>query len=218
LSALVTYLMLAAIVGWAVHVIYRTDQARREAEESQARAEERSRVAAHLHDSVLQTLSLIQRQPDDPVRVVSLARRQEIELRDWLYGRIPDEGAGLAHGVRQMGVAIEEEYLVKVEVVTVGDSPIDATANALLGAGREAVVNAAKHAGIQHVAVYLEIDEKVIRLFVRDRGVGFDPDRVPPDRAGLRDSIKRRIESIGGRVDVRSAPGTGTEVRIEVER
>jgi signal transduction histidine kinase len=218
LSALVTYLMLAAIVGWAVHVIYRTDRARRQAEESQARAEERSRMAAHLHDSVLQTLSLIQRQPDDPRRVISLARRQERELRDWLYGTVPADGAGLALAVRALGAAIEDEHRVKVEVVTAGDAPIDSVANAVLGASREAVVNAAKHAGTQQVAVYLEIEEKIIRLFVRDRGVGFDLNLIPPDRAGLRDSIKRRIESIGGRVEVRSSPGKGTEIRIEVNR
>ncbi len=178
LSQLVTYLMLAGIVGWAVHVIYQTDAARRIAEEAEARAEEKSRVAAHLHDSVLQTLALIQRESSDPARVVGLARRQEGELRDWLFGAAGDSPAALADAVRRVAQEIEESYRVKVDVVAVGDASLRPAAEALVGAGREAMINAAKHSGDKQISVYVEADGRVLRLFVRDRGIGFDVDAV----------------------------------------
>jgi len=119
LSQLVTYLMLAGIIGWAVHVIYETDAARRQAEDAEARAQEKSRMAAHLHDSVLQTLALIQRESSDPGRVVGLARRQERDLRDWLFGTTGLGSTGVADAVRAVAAEIEESYRVKVEVVAV---------------------------------------------------------------------------------------------------
>ena len=168
-----------------MHVIYQTDAARRLAEDAEARAEEKSRVAAHLHDSVLQTLALIQRESADPARVVGLARRQERELRDWLFGTAGLGLAGLADAVRRMAAEIEDSYRVKVEVVAVGEASLHPAAEALVGAAREAMINAAKHSGAETFSVYVEADEKALRLFVRDRGVGFDPDAVACRPAGF---------------------------------
>lgn len=216
LSQLVTYLMLAGIVGWAVHVIHQTDAARRLAEEAEARAEEKSRVAAHLHDSVLQTLALIQRDSSDSARVVALARGQERDLRDWLFGATGFEPAGLADAVRRVAAEIEESYRVQVEVVAVGEASMNPAAEALVAAAREALINAAKHSGAETVSVYVEADVKALRLFVRDRGVGFDPAAVALDRRGLHDSIARRVAQVGGTSEIRSTPGQGTEIRLEV--
>jgi signal transduction histidine kinase len=199
-----------------VHVIYQTDAARRVAEEAEARAEEKSRVAAHLHDSVLQTLALIQRESSDSARVVSLARRQEADLRDWLFGVIGPGSARLADAVRRVAAEIEESYRVKVEVVAVGEASLHPAAEALVGAGREAMINAAKHSGAGVVSVYVEADSSMLRLFVRDRGVGFDPEGVALDRRGLHDSITRRVAQVGGSSEIHSTPGQGTEIRLEV--
>lgn len=216
LSQLVTYLMLAGIVGWAVHVIYQTDAARRTAEEDKARAEERARVAAHLHDSVLQTLALIQREASDATRVIGLARRQEGELRDWLFGTAGAKPAALSDAVRRVAQEIEEAYRVNVEVIAVGDATLRPSAEALVGAGREAMINAAKHSGDRQISVYVEAAADALRLFVRDRGLGFDADAVGADRRGLKDSISRRVAQFGGTSEIRSTPGQGTEIRLEV--
>lgn len=216
LSALVTYGMLAAIVGWAVHVIYRTDNARRRAEDQKTRAEERSALATHLHDSVLQTLALVQREAGDATRVASLARRQEQELRGWLFGSSNGDTEGLARSLESAAVELEQGYGGTVEVVTVGDAPLEGSARAILAAGREGMLNALKHSGSERVDVYLEVGGGNIKLFVRDRGVGFDRTKVPSDRVGLRDSIGKRIDGVGGTVDVRTSPGEGTELRLEV--
>jgi signal transduction histidine kinase len=212
LSALVTYGMLAVIVGWAVHVLYRTDEARRVAEDARARAEERASVAAHLHDSVLQTLALVQREAQDPTRVSRLARRQETELRSWLYGGTASEKTGLAGALAAAAQEVEAGYGIKVEVVTVGDTPLNESGRALIAAGREGMINAAKHSGVDQVDVFLEVGEK-LRLFVRDRGVGFDRTLVGADRAGIRDSIERRLQQIGGTVAWSTTDGT--ELRLE---
>jgi signal transduction histidine kinase len=218
LSSLVSYLILAGTVGWAVHVIYRTDEARRLAEEARARAEEHGRVATHLHDSVLQTLALIQREPDAPNRVVTLARSQERELRDWLYGTAGLEAGGLVEAVRNIAAEIEDTYGVSIEVVAVGDTDGDLRVEGLLGAAREAMINAAKHSGDAAISVYVEVDPERLRLFVRDRGVGFEPSAVPSDRRGLKDSIQGRLAALGGTAEIRSSSGQGTEVRLEVNR
>jgi signal transduction histidine kinase len=218
LSALITYGMLAAIVGWAVHIIYRTDDARRRAEEQRTRAEEKSALAAHLHDSVLQTLALVQREAGNAGRVASLARRQEQELRGWLYGSTKGNEGGLSRRLEMTASELEERYGGKVDVVTVGDAPLDGPSQAILAAGREGVLNALKHSGSDRVDVFLEVSARSIKLFVRDRGVGFDRVLVPADRAGLRDSIEGRIRAAGGKVEIRSLPGEGTELRLEVPR
>lgn len=217
LGEIITYGMVALIVGWAIHLIYQSDARRREAEAGRTRAEERERLAAHLHDSVLQTLALIQRDATDPARVATLARRQEAELREWLYGT-GLQPSGLVAMVRAAASEVEELYNIKVEVVTVGDVEVDPRTEALAAAGHEAMVNAAKHGGIESVSVYLEVDEAGMRLFVRDRGVGFDPQAVAASRRGISDSIVRRMEQVGGRATIKSEPGRGTEVRLELGR
>ena len=183
------------------------------------RSEERAEVAAHLHDSVLQTLTLMQKRAGDPREVASLARRQERELRDWLSGGGEDGERGLASELRSAAETIEDDHRIAIESIVVGDCELDARAEAVLGAAREALLNAAKHSGDSGpIRVYAEIDEAGIALFVRDRGAGFDPDAVARDRRGVRESIVGRMERAGGRADVRSSPGGGTEVAIEIAR
>lgn len=215
LSSLISYGMVAGIVGWAAHVIHSTDRDRREAEAAQARAEERAEVAAHLHDSVLQTLALIQREPEDASRVAMLARRQEQELRDWLYQPTLPTGLGLAEAIRAVVAEVDQTYRVPIEWVAVGDAPLTESTAALVAAGKEALVNAAKHAGAG-AAVYLEAGPERARLYVRDRGAGFDPAGIAEDRHGIRQSIYERLQRVGGSVVVKSAPGQGTEVALEV--
>lgn len=180
------------------------------------RSQERADVAAHLHDSVLQTLALLQKNADDPATVATLARRQERELRDWLYGR-QDAAATFATGLRDLAAEVEANHRVPVEVVTVGDAPLEDSLRALLAATGEAVVNAAKHSGADRVDVYAEridgSDAERIEVFVRDRGRGFDPDSIPDDRLGVRGSIIGRVERHGGTARVRSSDD-GTEVAL----
>jgi signal transduction histidine kinase len=179
------------------------------------RHEERAELAAHLHDSVLQTLALIQRSADQPRRMVALARRQERELRSWLYGTQPlGSATTLAAAVEQLTDDVEAVHDLTVELVVVGDLPLDDRTQALLAATREACTNAAKHAGVTELAVYVEVEPDAVTVFVRDRGVGFDPDRVPGDRRGIRESIAGRLERHGGHGRVHTAPGAGTEVEL----
>jgi signal transduction histidine kinase len=183
------------------------------------RSQERAEVAAHLHDSVLQTLALMQKRSDDPREVAALARRQERELRAWLNGRRAaggDETVALA--LESAAAEVEEAHGVPVEVVAVGDAPLDERAQALVAAAREALVNAAKFAGDGPVALYAEVDAERIEVFVRDRGPGFDPAAVPEDRRGVRESIVGRMERHGGRATVHTSPGQGTEVELVIKR
>jgi signal transduction histidine kinase len=183
------------------------------------RHEERAELAAHLHDSVLQTLALIQRSADQPRRMVALARRQERELRSWLYGQ--QDGAPtitLSAAVEGIAEEVEAIHDLSVEVVVVGDAPMDEHLRALLAATREACVNAAKHSGADEVSVYVEVEDDAVHAFVRDRGVGFDPATVPADRRGIRGSISGRLERHGGYGRVASFPGEGTEVELCVPR
>jgi signal transduction histidine kinase len=183
------------------------------------RQEERAELAAHLHDSVLQTLALIQRATDDPRRMVTLARQQERELRSWLYGTAASHGDGtLSSALEHLAEELEATYAVPIEVVRVGDAAVDADVQALLGAIREACTNAAKHARADVVDVYVEVEDAEVVAFVRDRGIGFDPSRVPTDRQGLRASIVERLDRHGGRSSIVSAPGQGTEVELVLPR
>jgi signal transduction histidine kinase len=183
--------------------------------EARIRSQERAEVAAHLHDSVLQTLALVQRRADDPRAVGALARRQERELRAWLNGqRAPGTGDTLVAALERVAVDVEEAHGVAVEIVTVGDRPLDDRTEALAAAAREAVTNAAKFAG--DVNVYAEVGDGLVQVFVRDRGPGFDPDTVPADRRGLRESIVGRMQRHGGRATVTSRAGEGTEVELEL--
>jgi len=191
--------------------------------QARARAEERADMAAHLHDSVLQTLALIQRRADQPQQVVQLARAQERELRSWLFDGLPPgsadgQGKTLAGGVRLIQQEVEAQHGITVEAVTVGDCELDDDLNALLAAAREATVNAAKWSGAPAVALFAEVEPAEVVLFVRDRGSGFDPDAVPGDRKGLAESIRARVARHGGSVTIRSAPGEGTEVSLTMPR
>jgi signal transduction histidine kinase len=183
------------------------------------RSQERADVGAHLHDSVLQTLALIQRSAEDPRQVAALARRQERELRGWLAGDESREpGERLAAALQEAAAAVEAAVGGSVEVVVVGDCPLDERGEAVLAAAREAMLNAAKFAGQAPVSVYAELSEERIQVFVRDRGAGFDPAAVPQARRGVRESIVGRMRRAGGRAKVRSLPGGGTEVEIALER
>ncbi|MGW3541025.1 ATP-binding protein [Nocardia niigatensis] len=192
------------------------------------RNDEREEIASHLHDSVLQTLALIQRQADDPQEVVRLARSQERELRKWLFEDTGPAQSSLAAALRTIAGEVEDQHGVKVTPVTVGDVSMDLDDSgiglpkehftALLGATREALVNAAKHAGVPTIDLYAEVEPHQVSVFVRDRGKGFDPDMVSKDRQGVAKSIHARIERRGGRVEIKSAPGNGTEVRIYMPR
>jgi signal transduction histidine kinase/phage shock protein PspC (stress-responsive transcriptional regulator) len=184
------------------------------------RSQERAELAAHLHDSVLQTLALVQRRANDPREVAGLARRQERELRAWLNRGGPMQATPqtLAVALEQAAAEVEETHGVPVDVVAVGDAPLDARGEALVAAAREAVVNAAKFAGGGPVSVFAEADDGRLQVFVRDRGPGFDPAAVPPDRRGVRESIVGRMERHGGRAEVHTAAGGGTEVELTMER
>lgn len=214
--------LLAAAIGlglllapWLWRLVGQLTAERRE----RIRQEERAELAAHLHDSVLQTLALIQRASDEPRRMVALARRQERELRSWLYGHgTAEDPRTLAAAVEALGDEVESVHGIGVEVVTVGDAERDARLDALLGAIREACVNAAKHAEVEAVDVYVEVERDAVVAFVRDRGVGFDPEAVGEDRHGIRDSIVRRVQRHAGRAEVISRPGEGTEVELWVPR
>jgi signal transduction histidine kinase len=190
--------------------------------QARARAEERADMAAHLHDSVLQTLALIQRRAGQPQQVIQLARAQERELRSWLFDGLPPgsdgQGMTLAGGVRLIQQEVEAQHGITVEAVTVGDCELDDDLNALLAAAREATVNAAKWSGAPTVALFAEVEPAEVVLFVRDRGRGFDPAAVPGDRKGLAESIRARVARHGGSVTVRSAPGEGTEVSLTMPR
>ena len=210
---------LALLIGpWAKQLA--TDLA---AERSgRIRSEERARMAAHLHDSVLQTLTLIQRNAHDPVRMTSLARRQERELRSWLYGdaagSVGTTGTSppprLRAELERVSLEVEELHGVPIEVVVVGDGEFDQRAAELTAAAREAMVNAARHSGAAQVDVYVECSAGSAEVFVRDRGQGFDESTVPPDRLGVRNSILDRMQRHGGSATIRTAPGEGTEVRL----
>jgi signal transduction histidine kinase len=182
------------------------------------RNQERADVAAHLHDSVLQTLALLQRNADDPKAVARLARRQERELRDWLYAGDQADGQSFRSAMLATAADVEGRHDVTVEVVCVGDIDMSDAARTLASAAGEAMVNAAKHAGVDTVDAYVEVSDVAVDVFVRDRGVGFDPESVPEDRLGLRRSIMERMRRHGGTAEVRSTPGEGTEVRLRMPR
>jgi signal transduction histidine kinase len=178
------------------------------------RADERAVISSHLHDSVLQTLALIQRRSDDSTEVAALARHQERELRQWLYDGAP-ASEGTVHGAAVTAAAeVEDLHRVVIECVVVGDAPLDERSAALVAAAREALVNASKFSGEQRLSFFVEVDADGIEAFVRDRGKGFEPVEVPADRRGIADSIIGRMERVGGRAEVRSSPGEGTEVQL----
>ncbi|WP_423202188.1 PspC domain-containing protein [Herbihabitans rhizosphaerae] len=232
--------VLAALVGVAVLTVpwwLRMVRDLGEERRARIRTEERAEIAAHLHDSVLQTLALIQKQSETPREVQRLARGQERQLRGWLYGpagygaRVSSGGVKPAPGQPQVIVTstlseavarvsgeVEDSFAIKVQHVVVGDCEVDEKLAALVQATREATVNAAKHAGVGEVSVYAEVEPEQVSVFVRDRGRGFDPDGVSPDRHGLAGSIRGRMERNGGEVRLRTALGEGTEVGLTMPR
>jgi signal transduction histidine kinase len=182
------------------------------------RSQERAELAAHLHDSVLQTLALIQRHVNSPREVARLARGQERELRVWLYRPDARQESRFAAAMEGVSAEVEDAYAVQVETVVVGDADLDDRLAAVVQATREALVNAARHAAVTEVSLYAEIEPERVSVFVRDRGVGFDRATVPDDRHGVAGSIVGRMERHGGTAAVRSTPGAGTEVELTMTR
>lgn len=214
LAMVVTVAGLAVLTGpWWIRLMAQLGEERSE----RVRSQERADIAAHLHDSVLQTLALIQRNAASPREVTRLARGQERELRTLLYGSRAPEGY-LAEELRRSAAEVEDAYAVSVDVVVVGDAPLDDPLAAACGAAREALVNAGRHAGVATVSLYAEIEPDGVGIFIKDRGTGFDLDAVADDRQGIRGSIIGRVERHGGQVFVRSRPGSGTEVEIRMPR
>ncbi|MXW98247.1 MAG: PspC domain-containing protein [Acidimicrobiaceae bacterium] len=206
---------LTLILGPWVAVLARD---RREERQRRVRADERAEMAAHLHDSVLQTLALMQRS-DDPARMTALARRQERELRSWLYGDAAEPGtATVRAAIERLAGVVEERHGAVIEVVSVGDAPLDAVMESLVAAAGEAMTNAARWSGCPTVSVYVEAGPEAVEIFVRDRGVGFDPNAVNGDRHGIRDSIRGRLDRVGGSCEINSSKGHGTEVRLHLAR
>ncbi len=188
---------------------------------ARVRAEERADMAARVHDSVLQTLALIQRSAADSARVAQLARAQERDLRAWLFDgavRGRDQADSLAGAIDGMARESEATYPVTVETVTVGDCTLDEHLAALVAAAGEAVTNAAKWSGAPEISVFCEVGGQEVSLYVRDRGRGFDRANVPPDRRGLSGSIEERMRRHGGRATIRSVPGQGTEIELAMAR
>ena len=212
-AVVVTVTGVGLILGpWVWRMVRQLGEERRQ----RIRSEERAEVAAHLHDSVLHTLALIQR-ADAPPEVATLARGQERELRAWLYGRTaPGGGERLSTAVEAVAARVEALHNVVVDAVVVGDGPMDERSWAIVHACQEAANNAARHSGAQRVSVYVEAEPDAITAFVRDQGKGFDPEAVPGDRRGIAESIRGRMRRHGGTAVIASEPGEGTEVHLRV--
>jgi signal transduction histidine kinase/phage shock protein PspC (stress-responsive transcriptional regulator) len=178
------------------------------------RSEERAEMAAHLHDSVLQTLSLIQRS-SEPKEMVVLARAQERELRSWLYGAGASGADRLGAALEQVASRIEADHKIPIEVVTTGDDPeMTEALRSVVDAAREAMTNAAKHSGAEQISVYAETGEDGVEVWVSDQGSGFDPADLPPGRLGIKESIQARMRRAGGTAEITSTPGEGTEIHL----
>jgi len=213
----------AAFAGGLLLVVgpwlWRAAQERDAERTRRIRSEERAEVAARVHDSVLQTLALVQREADDPKRVAQLARRQERELRGWLYpeGQLFQEDT-LVAAIGNAAAEVEELHGVRVEMASAGNAPLDDDARAVVLAAREAMANAARFSGADEVSVYAEVDPDAISVFVRDRGAGFDRSAVPAERRGIAESIEGRMTRHGGNATITSTPGEGTEVELTLPR
>jgi signal transduction histidine kinase len=214
LAVIAVVVVLGAIFApWIVRLVRSLTEERAQ----RIRSQERAEMAAHLHDSVLQTLALVQRRSTDPQEVAALARRQERELRAWLAERpAPGKAASLAPALEAAAAEVEERHGVPVEVVVVGERELDSNLEALVAAAREAMTNAAKFGAGSPVDVYAESNSDTVHVYVRDRGPGFDPADLPPDRHGVRESIVGRMERHGGRARIASDPEIGTEVELEL--
>ncbi len=214
--------MAAIVIGlsviaapWLLSLVRELDAERRQ----RIRADERAELAAHVHDSVLHTLTLIQRSAEDPRQVRRLARSQERQLRSWLQHGQPGSAAEtLASELARVAGEVEDADGVPVEVVCVGDMELGERTSAAILAAREALVNAARHSGAPQIAVYAEVESDRVTIFIRDRGRGFDANSIPVGRMGIRQSIIGRMERCGGQATVRAAPGAGTEVELQLAR
>ncbi|GIF41283.1 PspC domain-containing protein [Actinoplanes xinjiangensis] len=195
-------------------LVWRTFGQLRAEREGRIREQERAELAAMIHDQVLHTLALIQRNSTDIKEVQRLARGQERSLRNWLYRPTASPTERFAAALEQAAAEVEDTYAITVETVVVGDTQCDDRVAALVAAGREALVNAARHAGVQTVSLYAEVEEDELSVFIRDRGAGFDVSGVADTRHGVRGSIIGRMQRHGGRAEIRSSPGDGTEVRL----
>ena len=215
-SQALVYIIGGWVAAWVIDLLRASDREAKSALDAAARAEERARISGHLHDSVLQSLALIQRSATDESEVVSLARRQERELRAYLHGQPLHPELGFAEGIRHAAAGVEERFRVPIDVVTVGDDVWSEKVDLLVSAAREAMVNASKHSHAPEISVYAEADGSADLVFVRDRGVGFELADVPSDRMGISRSIEERLGSVGGSARLRTSPGTGTEWRLEV--
>ena len=204
LAVLAGVVLVAAPWGLRLWSDLRHEQAER------VRATERADIAAHLHDSVLQTLALIQRRAGDPAAVAQLARAQERELRSWLYAGPAGSDATLAAAVTEVAHEVEDLHGTPIDVVATGDRPLDDGGEALVRAVRESLLNAVRH-GEPPVSLYLEVGAAGVEAFVRDHGPGFDLDEVPEDRLGVRHSVLGRMARHGGAARVRRLEH-GTEI------
>jgi len=186
-----------------------------EAKQAELIAQTRADMAAHLHDSVLQTLAVMQKRAGDAKAVAQLARRQEKELREWLYAEHTDDESATT-ALKDVIAELEATYPVAVELVTVGDHEMTVEIDAVVRAVREAILNAAKHSGADKIDVYAEISAGHAEAYVRDRGCGFRVEDIEEDRMGIRRSIVDRMMNYGGQVDIRSTPGEGTEIHLSM--
>ena len=178
------------------------------------RSEEKAEVAAHLHDSVLQTLALIQR-TDDPKKMVTLARSQERDLRSWLFDEDSSDTDSLQAALTSAATRVEAAHDVPVSVVVVGEAHLPSSKHeALIAATTEAMMNAAQHSGASKVSVYAETVDGSIDVYVSDQGDGFNRDSVGDDRKGIRESIESRMQRHGGAATIESIAGEGTEVHL----
>lgn len=209
-------LALAGVGLVAAPVLWRMFGALREEREARIREQERAEFAAMVHDQVLHTLALIQRSAAAGSEVHRLARAQERTLRGWLYRPTGSPSEKLAAALEAAAAEVEDTYGVTVEAVVVGDIGTDDRIAALVAAAREALVNAARHAQVPTVSLYAEVEPEQVSVFVRDRGLGFDPAAVDPERHGVRGSIIGRMRRHGGQADIISSPGEGTEVRLRL--
>ncbi len=212
-SSAVAIALLLILGPWAWRLAVERDAERT----ARIRTEERAEMAARIHDSVLQTLALVQREAGDSRRVAALARRQERELRGWLYPSSRAEGASLASALETAAAEVEELHGVPVELVRTGDLPLDERVESLALASREAMANAAEHSGAEDVAVFVDVGDDDVAVYVRDRGSGFDPEKVPEGTHGIAESIRGRMERVGGTAALTSTP-EGTEVELRLRR